>query len=312
MVLHRMLLPTVLAWAPACAPSPESNPTEHAEPTAVATSGCTPERMQAAADRALASAHAAGAVVVLGLPDARELAIAQIDGRAQVPVPPASTLKPFLAAAALEHGLVEPDESVECHGSWAHDGVEFTCFAEHGPLDVELALAASCNTYFYELASRVGPNRFAARLDHVGLNELAARVREVGDGREREYIARAIGHGSARVTPPALAHAYAALLREGRPEHEPVWAGLRAAVGERGTGTAAGIEGLSVAGKTGTAEALERDAASHRHAWFVGYAPAESPELLVLAYVEGEGTGGSLAAPVAGRVFESWSEDCAD
>jgi peptidoglycan glycosyltransferase len=73
----------------------------------------------------------------------------------------------------------------------------------------------------------------------------------------------------------------------------------------RGTGTAAGVPGYTVAGKTGTAEAP----GGPPHAWFIGFAPAEAPRFAIAVIVErggdlgDEATGGRVAAPVAGKVL---------
>ena len=70
-----------------------------------------------------------------------------------------------------------------------------------------------------------------------------------------------------------------------------------------GTGVAAALQGLSVAGKTGTAETGD---AARNQAWFVGFAPADAPVVAVAVVIEDtSSTGGSVAAPVAGRVMEA-------
>ncbi|MGH9034646.1 MAG: penicillin-binding transpeptidase domain-containing protein, partial [Acidimicrobiia bacterium] len=72
-----------------------------------------------------------------------------------------------------------------------------------------------------------------------------------------------------------------------------------------GTGRAAAVPGVNVAGKTGTAQAP----GGPPHAWFIGFAPAEAPRLAVAVIVErggdmgDEATGGRVAAPVAGQVL---------
>jgi penicillin-binding protein A len=75
-----------------------------------------------------------------------------------------------------------------------------------------------------------------------------------------------------------------------------------------GTGSAAQISGVQVAGKTGTAQTVPgRDP----HAWFVGFAPADDPQIVVAVIVldggslGGDGTGGALAAPIAQQVMEA-------
>jgi len=87
--------------------------------------------------------------------------------------------------------------------------------------------------------------------------------------------------------------------------------------GPHGTGHAAAVPGLEVAGKTGTAqvvglshtEDLDPDEIleSHRdHAWFVAWAPARAPEIAVTVLLEHGGHGGSAAAPVAGKLLRAW------
>jgi penicillin-binding protein 2 len=80
---------------------------------------------------------------------------------------------------------------------------------------------------------------------------------------------------------------------------------LWGAVNDGGTGAAARVPGLAVAGKTGTAQ-LVRDSDSRRgqdHAWFAGYAPADDPEVVVVVLVERGGMGGRVAAPIARDIF---------
>ncbi len=74
------------------------------------------------------------------------------------------------------------------------------------------------------------------------------------------------------------------------------------AVVTRGTGRAAAVQGLRVAGKTGSAETPR----GKPHAWFAGYAPAEDPQLVVVVLVEHGARGGLAAAPVARALFERW------
>jgi peptidoglycan glycosyltransferase len=74
---------------------------------------------------------------------------------------------------------------------------------------------------------------------------------------------------------------------------------LMLAVVERGTGTAAALPGIRVAGKTGTATI----ATGRAHAWFVAFAPADAPRVAVAIVVENAGYGGSVAAPIARRVL---------
>jgi peptidoglycan glycosyltransferase len=70
-----------------------------------------------------------------------------------------------------------------------------------------------------------------------------------------------------------------------------------------GTASSLGYLSYSVAGKTGTAE-YDSDGTSH--AWFVGFAPADSPEIAVSVIVEGAGTGSQYAVPVAEKLFRTY------
>jgi peptidoglycan glycosyltransferase len=78
-------------------------------------------------------------------------------------------------------------------------------------------------------------------------------------------------------------------------------AGMMSQVVKEGTGTAAALEGIDVAGKTGTAEV-----GGTNQAWFIAFAPVQSPRVAIAATVERtSGQGGTVAAPVAKRVMET-------
>ena len=94
---------------------------------------------------------------------------------------------------------------------------------------------------------------------------------------------------------------------------------LNAGVNEEGgTASKARINGVDMAGKTGTAQvghALVRGLEAERvqyfsrdHAWFAGYSPTDSPEVAVVALIEHGGTGGKHAAPVAFQIVQAYNE----
>lgn len=76
------------------------------------------------------------------------------------------------------------------------------------------------------------------------------------------------------------------------------------------------MEGVAVAGKTGTAQVVRMDdqrtpggkipLKQRDHAWFACYAPAESPEIVVVVLVENGGHGGEIAAPIAREILEEY------
>jgi peptidoglycan glycosyltransferase len=82
---------------------------------------------------------------------------------------------------------------------------------------------------------------------------------------------------------------------------------MMVSVVQAGTGTAAQIPGVAVAGKTGTAQT----ASGNPHAWFVSFAPAQSPQIVVAVVVlnggslGSEATGGHVAAPIARAVLQA-------
>ena len=71
-----------------------------------------------------------------------------------------------------------------------------------------------------------------------------------------------------------------------------------------GTGRSANVGGVSIGGKTGTAEVKStKESQTLPHAWFIGFAPTEDPTLAIAVVVENSGTGGRVAAPIAGKVL---------
>ena len=84
---------------------------------------------------------------------------------------------------------------------------------------------------------------------------------------------------------------------------------MMVAVVAGGTGGAAAIPGITVAGKTGTAELVSTaDIAQdpkNTTAWFVAFAPAANPQVAVAVMLAGAGQGGASAAPIAKRVLQA-------
>ena len=79
---------------------------------------------------------------------------------------------------------------------------------------------------------------------------------------------------------------------------------MMTSVVENGTGRRAQIAGVEVAGKTGTAE---NAADADDHNWFIGFAPADDPQIAVAVFVRnGGGTGGDVSAPIARQVMEAY------
>ncbi|MBD3665842.1 penicillin-binding protein 2 [Sulfitobacter sp. TSTF-M16] len=85
--------------------------------------------------------------------------------------PPGSTFKMVVAMAALEEGLVGPDETVYCPGHMEVAGRRFHCWkrAGHGWVDLATSLKRSCDVYYYDLALKVGIEKITAMANRFGL-----------------------------------------------------------------------------------------------------------------------------------------------
>ncbi|MEW6032178.1 MAG: penicillin-binding transpeptidase domain-containing protein [Bacillota bacterium] len=204
-----------------------------------------------------------GAVVVLdprtgdilamaSRPDFAPWAVASHLGREDGPLvnraiaayPPGSILKPMVLAAALEEGLVRPDETFVCTGAASLGGREFSCHARpaggHGELSVQEALSVSCNSVFLELAGRLGQDRLAAWSDRFGLGR-ASGVGLPGESTaalpataaEGPDPGAGLGLGRVTLTPLQAARAYAVFARGGRAAEPRLAAALVSPVGAR-------------------------------------------------------------------------------
>jgi penicillin-binding protein 2 len=257
--------------------------------------------------------------------------------------PPASTWKLATAAIGLQLGLVTMDTHMErpCTGGYYYGRV-FKCWDKKGHGDVTLAqaIAKSCDVYFYQLGLKIGITRLLAGGVKLGFgektgidlpNERTPTWPENTDYFDRKYGSRgwnrsvvlslSIGQANNAQTPLNMARFYTALATDGsaatpqivarEPERKQILnltaeqlEGMKMALADvvsRGTAAGAQIRGLTIAGKTGTAQVPPlKD-----FAWFVGYAPADNPKI-VLAIVIEEGLHGSAAARVATKLMERY------
>ncbi len=146
--------------------------------------------------------------------------------------PPGSTYKPFSALAGLADGLVDPDAVVDCRGGFEYGKRYFRCTGVHRRCNLHAAIVQSCNTYFYELGSRISIDRLASiGLDFgfgvktgIGVNPEARGRMPTRGWYTRRYkqafyggftVLSAIGQGATTVTVLQLALAYAALANGG-------------------------------------------------------------------------------------------------
>ena len=211
----------------------------------------------------------------------------------------------------------------------------------HGAVDLTQAIAKSCDTYFYQLGLRLtlstllagGVSLQMTQRSGIDLpNETAPvwpdaveyfdRVFGPGNWSSGETLNLSIGQGRNAQTVLAMARFYTALATDGSaakpevvrrsPDRTKIMdltpaqlAGLRSAMGDvvsgRGTAGSAAIQGVQLAGKTGTAQnETPRD-----HAWFVGFAPQEDPKIVV-AVMLWQGEHGYAAARIASKVISHY------
>lgn len=90
--------------------------------------------------------------------------------------PPGSTFKMLVALAGLEAGVITPEHRVFCKGFTQLGNARFHCwrhrYGGHGWMDMEQAIAQSCDIYFYDLAKRLGVDRIAEMAHRFGLGEV--------------------------------------------------------------------------------------------------------------------------------------------
>jgi len=253
--------------------------------------------------------------------------------------PPGSTFKIFTAAAALEAGAVTPSSTFADPGTLAVGNftVEDNEGEVTGTQDLAGAFALSSNVDFAQIVATLGLERWYAAVARWGLGGPVEFTLPVVRDRipKRATVSASVlaqlsfGQADLLVTPMRMAlvgatiasggttpkpYLVRALRRDGRsvvvaapgalaspltPQVAGQVRDLMIATVRRGTGTAAALPGITVAGKTGTAT----NPAGRSHAWFVAFAPAERPRIAVAIVVENAGYGGQIAAPIAKKVM---------
>lgn len=256
---------------------------------------------------------------------------------------PGSTFKAFTVAAALEEGVVTPESSFYLP-SQLHVADRVIEDAEARPpitLTVGQILAQSSNVGAVTIGLKLGAERFSKWIDRFGFGRRTGVQypdEEIGlVPKLDEYSGSTMGNlpmgQGLSVTPMQMMAGYQAIADGGilkRPQliekvgeekvHEPkghrvIKADVAAQVREMlegvleagGTASAVSVPGYKLAGKTGTAQVAENGTYSETKyvASFIGFAPAQDPQLLVSVIVDqpqGEIYGGSVAAPAFGKI----------
>ena len=273
--------------------------------------------------------------------------------------PPGSTFKMVTLAGVLTAHLASPHTEFPYATYATLDGVKLSnANGEECGGTLETAFAVSCNSVFSPLGVKLGAGRLVASAERLGFNSPtgipgapASTLPSASEIHgELDVGSTAIGQGSVLATPLQMATVAATVadggrrpqptfLAEAQPPARP--GALSASVARTvrrlmigvvrsGTGTSAAIPGVTVAGKTGTAELKSACAAgqgsaqetsstggeaqescanepqgANTDAWFAAFAPALHPRLVVCVLLVKDGAGGDTAAPVAREVLEA-------
>ncbi len=255
------------------------------------------------------------------------------------PQPPGSTMKIVTATAALQAHLVttgsmSPEVSqVTIDGYTMQNAAGEVCGGT-----LLYAFAVSCNSTFAPLGVRVGATRLVAAARRFGFDEpagipgaLPSTIPSAGRiGGAVAVGSSAIGQGRVLATPLEMADVAATIADHGRrplptyaagasPRYVRVTTPTVAAAVQRmmvaviteGTGMAAAIPGVRIAGKTGTAELVNTSSSAasnnpkNTDSWFVAYAPVGDPKVAVAALFPGAGYGATTALPAVRNTLEA-------
>lgn len=247
---------------------------------------------------------------------------------------PGSTMKPFIAALALEKGLVRPTSQIQtAPGRISIGGSTISDAHPHGVLTVNEVIQKSSNVGTVKMAMQMHPREMWETYAQAGFGQkpqvpfpgaVTGRLRPYKSWRPIEQATMSYGYGLS-VSLFQLAQAYTIFARNGELipvtmlKTETPTAGVRVfgeknavavrkmlelATAAGGTAPKAQTMGYSVGGKTGTAHKQEGKsyAANKYRSFFVGLAPVESPRIVVAVMIDepsnGEYFGGLVAAPV--------------
>lgn len=261
--------------------------------------------------------------------------------------PPGSTFKILDALAFMETDPEGAENfTYQCSGSFSVDGITIHCYhnESHGLVDFKTAFADSCNSAFAMIGSGLEEKPFQKLLDnllfdqplpyempsaqsHAGLKgaDTEARLQlAIGQGETTmsplhlNMITAAIANNGVMMKPYVVDHVQTAegkLIEQINPvrirqiaEEKTIsrMKELMAAVVEEGTASRLSGASYTAAGKTGSAEYNVKTKESH--AWFTGFAPVDDPRICITVIIEGAGSGGGYAVPMARTVLDAYFE----
>ena len=233
---------------------------------------------------------------------------------------PGSTIKPFIAAAAIDSGSSSETKNYDCHAPYSIEGKTFTDYkVSNGPISLTQAIAKSSNVCLIKVAQETGAPVIRKKLTEFGFDMNTWWQANQSD--ELQLAMASVGE-NIPVTIDSLTKSYAILANKGRPFKEgeaPVISEITTRsinhilenVVTNGTGKLAAISGVSIAGKTGTVAESTHFAKDGQFALFAGFLPINASNYAIVVVIE-DGhlskkgktltSGGELAAPVFRKV----------
>ncbi|HUP66711.1 MAG TPA: penicillin-binding protein 2 [Sphingomicrobium sp.] len=258
--------------------------------------------------------------------------------------PSGSTIKPAMALGFLKQGL-DPNRKYHCSGGVQIGNRYFRDDAAHGTVDMRSAIEHSCNAYFWSMGLQTDPQRTTEMVNYLGYGQefdLPIPSQRFGTMPNPKWLQEkydrawqgydtantSIGQGYVLVNPLQLA-VMPARIASGKllqprllmagprnpipdlgvdPEHlQIIREGMARVVNGQGTAVASKLplDGVQMAGKTGTAQVYRLVARGHQGAWnlrdhalFIAFAPADKPRFAIGCIIEHGGFGASAAAPI--------------
>lgn len=259
--------------------------------------------------------------------------------------PPGSTFKIITALEYMrENPSTYQNYSFSCNGHFTLGEDSISCYhgSNHGGVNFTESFAKSCNSSFANIGSKLDRIHFRKTLDDLLFDQelpvkfvyATSSVHMENEMSNEEIIQTSIGQGKTQITPLHLNMITCAIANNGKlmkpyvidcitntngtitkQFHDDSYGKLlseeEAETMKRmmcevvTNGTANYLKGAtySSAGKTGSAEYNSK---GDSHSWFTGFAPAENPEVCVTIIIEGAGTGGDYAVPMAKRLFDTY------
>lgn len=263
--------------------------------------------------------------------------------------PPGSTFKIITALEYLrEHNTTVEGYHFDCNGRFSYGDTSIQCYhgSVHGSEDFYKAFAKSCNSAFAGIGVELDRESYGGTLKDllfntelpVAINYSKSALTVDNTVSDDDMIQISIGQGKAQITPMHMNLITCAIANDGvlmKPrfmdrvvsakgsivetfpaeeykrllsvEESDALTKLMVEVVNEGTAKKLQSDVYQAAGKTGSAEynGVKEDS----HAWFTGFAPAEDPQIAVTIIIEGIGSGGDYAAPIAKRIFDAYFEN---